>query len=152
VKWYWPNAILRTIRVNKEKSLFKDPIKIEEIPNTDLSEHEENSNEATGSYAMTIADRALSSSTSKETNVKTLYQRRLDEFLGTTENEQTEEREEIEHESESEQRCFKGDADKRIEEELSDKEEKDEDDEYEDDGEVNIFKINSEISGKLFCE
>ena len=141
MKWYWPNAILRTIIVNKEKSLFKDPIKIEEIPNTDLSEHEETSNEATGSYAMTIADRALSSTTSKETNVKTLYQRRLDEFLGTTENEQIEEREEIEHESESEQRGFKGDADKRIEEELSDKEEKDEDDEYEDDGEVNIFKI-----------
>jgi hypothetical protein len=141
VKWYWPNAILRTIRVNKEKSLFKDPIKIEEISNTDLSEHEENSNEAPGSYAMTIADRALSSTTSKEKNVKTLYQRRLDEFLGTTENEQIEEKEEIGHDSESEQRCFKGDADKRIEEELSDKEEKDEDDEYEDDGEVNCFKI-----------
>ena len=67
---------------------------------------------------MTIADRALASSTSKETNVKILYQRRLDEFLGTTENEQLEYREEIEQQSESEQRGFKGDADKRIEEEL----------------------------------
>lgn len=149
MKWYWPNAILRTLRVNKEKSLFKDPIKIEE----NLNDQEDNSNEPSNSYAITLADKAQTNSSGQGTNLKSVYQQRLNEFLGTDESGSREKRarnegededeEEVEDEvSENECRVFKGDDEKRVEEELSDREERDDDDEeYEDDGEVtlNIF-------------
>ena len=147
MKWYWPNAILRTIRVNKEKSLFKDPIIVIEESQND---NEDNSNEPAASYAMNIADRAQTSTKSREPNLKSVYQQRLNDFLGTDESgskekrvkDEEEEEEGSEHECEIERKGFKGEDEKRGEEELSDKEERDDDneDEYEDDGEVKFFK------------
>jgi hypothetical protein len=150
VKWYWPNAILRTLRVNKEKSLFKDPIKIEE----NLNDQEDNSNEPSNSYAITFADKAQTNSMGKGTNLKSVYQQRLDEFLGNDESGPREKRarnegededeEEFEDEvSENESRVFKEGDEKRVEEDLSDREEKDDDnEEYEDDGEVTQYFLN----------
>ena len=142
VTWYWTNALMRSLRANKEKSLFKEPVRIEGEEDKKSCPNDNDEEEATSSYAMSIANKAQSSSSKDEVNLKKVYQQRLDHFLGDNEGECEKKRAKTDDESENESanddeiRRFRGVNEKLNEEELSDKEEENDEDEYDDDAVV----------------
>ena len=148
MKWYWPNAIWRSIRAAKVKSLLVDPVKFVETDDTQSREEEnESGEETTSSYAMALANQAQSSKQSADVvNIKTVYQQRLDDFIGVKESSDDSvkrtsdlserDSDEVGEDEDNEPVMIRREKEAHVDEELSDKEaqgEPQEDEEQEED-------------------